>query len=208
MISRCFFKQQGFGAGASCRMQMIITSVLWHHSHQPQSFIYVWHFIMWAQRIFACPQLVTCNTSKGKESLWLQKTWDFPNASTTKVTWLICLLSKSFSMGDMILPCKATDVMCVLLTLDQSCKRKKIWLHLFITLSYMSVPFSFLSGISQTYAFTNHHCQPHFSHHHCLALQWIFGYKTPCTSSNICKYVILWSQYSQCCLRHCVMSAL
>lgn len=118
MIFRCLFKHQGFGTRASCRMQMIITSALWHHGQQPQSLMHVRHFIMRHTGDFACPQLVTCNTSKGKGGLWLQKTQYFPNASTTKVTRLICLLSKSFSMRDMILPCKGTDVMCVLLYLD------------------------------------------------------------------------------------------
>lgn len=117
MISRCLFKQQGFGAGASCRMQMIITSVLWHHGQQLRSLIHVTHFIMWALGILHVPNLWHATQAMANEVCDYRKPEIFLMRQHTKWHDLyVCLLSKSFSLRDMILPCKATDVMCVLLT--------------------------------------------------------------------------------------------
>lgn len=41
MISRCLFKYHGCEAGASCRMQMKITSGVWHHAHHHYSLVHV-----------------------------------------------------------------------------------------------------------------------------------------------------------------------
>lgn len=108
MISRCFFRHQGFGAGASCWMQMIITSVLWHHGQQPQSLIHVRHFIMWAQRTLHVANLwhaiqarvkEVCDCKKKKEIFLMHQ-------QTRWHDYIFCLLSKSFSVRDMIRPCK------------------------------------------------------------------------------------------------------
>lgn len=68
MISRCLFRQQGFGAGASCPMQMIITSVLWHLRQQHRRLIHVRHFIMWAWGILHFPNLWHATQAMAKDA--------------------------------------------------------------------------------------------------------------------------------------------
>lgn len=117
MISRCFFKHQGFGTRASCRMQMIITSVLWHHGQQLQSLIHVRYFIMWAQRILHVPNLWHAIQAMVNEVCDYRKPEIFLMHQQTRWhDWYVCLLVKCFSMRDATLSYKATDVMCVLLT--------------------------------------------------------------------------------------------
>lgn len=113
IISRCFFKHQGFGAWASCQMQMIITSVLWPHGQQLQSLIHVRYFIMWAQRILHVPNLWHAIQAMVNEVCDYRKPEIFLMHQQTRWRdWYVCLLVRCFSVRDSKFPCKTWRDLC------------------------------------------------------------------------------------------------